>query len=83
MKRLPGAQNDADADSSTESDSATQAGASNSAPTLEPAQEQTFVPPYQTFACPHNGAQITEDDCYDCKHRTGCPHWEAAPAADA
>ena len=44
---LPGAQNDADADSSTESDSATQAGASNSAPTLEPAQEQTFVLPQQ------------------------------------
>ena len=59
----------------------TQAGSANTAP--EPEQVQGFVPPYQTFACPHNGAQITEDDCYDCKHRTGCPHWEAAPAADA
>ena len=60
---------------------ATQAGSADIAP--EPAQVQGFVPPYQTFACPHNGAQITEDDCYDCRHRTGCPHWEAAPAADA
>lgn len=59
----------------------TQAGSADTAP--EPAQVQSFVPPYQTFTCPHNGAQITEDDCYDCKHRTGCPHWEAAPAADA
>lgn len=59
----------------------TQAGSADTAP--EPEQVQAFVPPYQTFTCPHNGAQITEDDCYDCKHRTGCPHWEAAPAADA
>ena len=59
----------------------TQASGADTAP--EPAQVQSFVPPYQTFTCPHNGAQITEDDCYDCKHRTGCPHWEAAPAADA
>lgn len=59
----------------------TQAGSADTAP--EPEQVQGFVPPYQTFTCPHNGAQITEDDCYDCKHRTGCPHWEAAPAADA
>ena len=82
---LPGAQNDADADSSTESDSATQAGAHDATPATEPPQEQAaaFIPPYQTFTCPHKGAQITEDDCYDCKHRTGCPHWEAAPAADA
>ena len=59
----------------------TQAGSADTAP--EPEQVQAFIPPYQTFTCPHNGAQITEDDCYDCKHRTGCPHWEAAPAADA
>lgn len=59
----------------------TQAGSADTAP--EPEQVQGFVPPYQTFTCPHNGAQITEDDCYDCKHRTGCPHWEAAPPADA
>lgn len=61
----------------------TQAGSADTAP--EPAQEQAaaFVPPYQTFACPHNGAQITEDDCYDCKHRTGCPAHDDAPAADA
>ena len=59
----------------------TQAGGADTAP--EPEQVQAFVPPYQTFTCPHNGSQITEDDCYDCKHRTGCPHWEAAPAADA
>ena len=61
----------------------TQAGSADAAPGPEAVQEQTFVPPYQTFACPHNDAQITEEDCYDCKHRTGCPHWEAAPAADA
>ena len=80
---LPGSQNDADADSGIESDGATQAVADAAVP--EPAQEQAaaFVPPYQTFTCPHNGAQVTEDDCYDCKHRTGCPHLEAAPAADA
>ena len=79
---LPGSQNDADADSGIESDGATQAVADAAVP--EPAQEQAaaFVPPYQTFTCPHNGAQVTEDDCYDCKHRTGCPHWEAAPAAE-
>ena len=62
---------------------ATQAETPDAAPGPEAVQEQTFVPPYQTFACPHNDAQITEEDCYDCKHRTGCPHWEAAPAADA
>lgn len=60
---------------------AAQAGADDAAP--EPEQVQGFVPPYQTFACPHNGAQITEDDCYDCKHRTGCPAHDDAPAADA
>ena len=59
----------------------TQAGSADTAP--EPAQVQSFVPPYQTFTCPHNGAQITEDDCYDCKHRTGCPAHDDAPAADA
>jgi len=57
----------------------TQAGSADTAP--EP--EQAFVPPYQTFTCPHNGAQVTEDDCYDCKHRTGCPAHDDAPAADA
>ena len=57
----------------------TQAGSADAAP--EP--EQAFVPPYQTFTCPHNGAQVTEDDCYDCKHRTGCPAHDDAPAADA
>lgn len=61
--------------------SATQAGSADTAP--EPEQAQAFVPPYQTFACPNDGSRITEDDCYDCKHRTGCPQWEAAPAADA
>ena len=59
----------------------TQAGSADTAP--EPEQVQSFVPPYQTFTCPHNGAQITEDDCYDCKHRTGCPAHDDAPAADA
>ena len=59
----------------------TQAGSADTAP--EPAQEQAFIPPYQTFTCPHKGAQITEDDCYDCKHRTGCPAHDDAPAADA
>ena len=61
----------------------TQASGADTAPEPEQEQVQAFVPPYQTFTCPHNGAQITEDDCYDCKHRTGCPHWEAAPPADA
>ena len=56
----------------------TQAGSADTAP--EP--KQAFVPPYQTFTCPHNGAQVTEDDCYDCKHRTGCPAHDDAPAAD-
>ena len=59
----------------------TQASGADTAP--EPAQVQSFVPPYQTFTCPHNGAQITEDDCYDCKPRTGCPAHDDAPAADA
>lgn len=62
---------------------ATQAETPDAAPGPEAVQEQTFVPPYQTFTCPNNGARITEDDCYDCKHRTGCPHWEDAPADDA
>lgn len=59
----------------------TQASGADTAP--EPEQGQAFIPPYQTFTCPNNGSRITEEDCYDCKHRTGCPHWEAAPAADA
>ncbi len=82
---LPGSQNDAEADSGIESDSATQAVAHDATPAPEPAQEQdaAFVPPYQTFTCPHNGAQVTEEDCYDCKHRTGCPAHDDAPAADA
>ena len=61
----------------------TQASGADTAPEPEPEQVQAFIPPYQTFTCPHNGAQITEDDCYDCKHRTGCPAHDDAPAADA
>ena len=59
----------------------TQSSSADTAP--EPEQVQAFIPPYQTFTCPNDGSRITEEDCYDCKHRTGCPHWEAAPPADA
>ena len=59
---------------------ATQAGADAAMPELAQEQTAAFVPPYQTFTCPHNGAQITEDDCYDCQQRNGCPAWDTSDA---
>lgn len=44
----------------------------------QPQEQGSFQPPYQTFTCPNNGAQVTEDDCYDCPHRNGCPAHEGA-----